>query len=288
MRRVIPLLLIAVIASASALQAQSRDERAVRALLDRLFQAGNSVDIGVVRQTLGEYGRGAGPFYPPFEARLASVAEVEALLGQYLGQVSARSYQPTSPVKVQVDRRSAWATYTWRMDLTFKDGTRRSLAGRTTLTFVKEGRNWRVAHWHSSLPTPLPPTASALQAEEQAILQVVRNGWEAVRTKQMEQIAAFFANAASIFYDDQAYRVQGKQAIVRDFEAWLAQTSLHSYQILDPQVQVLGDTAILTYYFTDSGVTAGKEFTHAGKISVVFTKQDGTWRALHQHISLNR
>jgi len=53
---------------AAHVQAQSRDERDVRALLDRAFQAANSVDDKLSQQNLTEHSRSGGPFFPPFVA----------------------------------------------------------------------------------------------------------------------------------------------------------------------------------------------------------------------------
>lgn len=58
--------------------------------------------------------------------------------------------------------------------------------------------------------------------------------------------------------------------------------------MLDPQVQVFGDTALLTYYYSESGVSNGKEFSSNGKASIVFVSQDGKWKAMHEHLSANR
>ena len=120
-------------------------------------------------QVLADHSGSGGPFFPPFVASVASVADLNALVGQALGQLSARSVSTTGPVNVRVDKSLAWATFTWRADFTFKDGTRRSLEGRTTATFVREGKNWKFAHWHNSLPAQLPLTGAALQAEAQLI-----------------------------------------------------------------------------------------------------------------------
>ena len=288
MRRVFPLVVIALLASAGTVQAQIKDEQAIRALIDRGIQAGNSVDMNIVRQLFGEYSQVGGPFYPPFGNPLASVAEVEGFATQMLGQVSARSYAATSPIAVHVDRSTAWATYTWRTDVTFKDGTQRSFEGRSTLSFAREGKSWKISHWHSSLPAVLPPTSATVNAEAQTILQVERSAWEALKNKQGAGWESYFAEDASILTEGQAYRIRGKADILSRLASWLEQAELRSYQILDPQVQVFGDTALLTYYFTESGVAAGKEFSNAGKLSVVFIKQRGAWRALHEHRSVNR
>jgi ketosteroid isomerase-like protein len=291
MRRLVFLLMLAVLLAGVApapAQAQSRDEEAIRALIDRAFQADSSVDEKVAKQILGDHSSSAGPFFPPFVASLASVAEVEQLVGKALADLSARKVSATSPINVHVDKNLAWAALTWRADMTFKDGTRRSFDGRSTVTFVREGKNWKFAHWHDSLPAPFPLSAAALQGEADAVLQVERNAWEAAKNKQLDALVDYFAEDASVFGGGQAYRLRGKADIMRDVEAWIKQTDLRSYQMLDPEVKVLGDTALLTYYFTESGVRDGKDFSNAGKMTMVFVKQGGKWRVLHEHESVNR
>lgn len=269
-------------------QAQSRDEREIRALLDRAFAAGNTLDERVWRQNLADHSPSGGPFFPPFAASLGSLRDVEALVTQHQGQLSAHSYAATSPMTLRVDKNLAWGAYTWRAELSFKDGTRSSLEGRATVSFVREGKNWKFAHWHSSL-TALPPfTSSARDAEAQKVIEVERNAWEAIKAKQPAKLADYFAEDASIFIEGQAYRIRGKANLLRGLTAFIESTDLRSYQMLEPQVQVLGDTALLTYYFTESGASGGKEVTSAGKISMLFVKQGGAWRALHEHRSVNR
>ena len=94
--------------------------------------------------------------------------------------------------------------------------------------------------------------------------------------------------AASIFGESQAYRLRGKGEILRGLNTCLRQSDLRSYQMLDPQVQVLGDTALLTYYYSETGMRDGKSFSDAGKISMVYVKQGGKWRVLHEHIAMNQ
>jgi len=288
MRRVVPLLLIVLVVAAGVAQAQSKDERAIRALLDRSIQAANSVDPKVIQAIFAEYARPGGPFYAPFGNPLSSTADVQAFTNEMLAQIASRSSRATSPITVRVDKNLAWATYTWRTEATLKDGTRRGFEGRATVSFIREGKNWKIAHWHSSLPATLPLTASALNAEAQRIIQIERDAWEALRSKDLAAIGNYFADDVSIFEYGQAYRIQGKAEVLRGIETWLGDSTIRSYQILDPKVQVLGDTAILSYYFTDTVVTAGREMPHSGKLTVVFAKEGGAWKALHEHVSLNR
>ncbi|HUU14476.1 MAG TPA: nuclear transport factor 2 family protein [Terriglobia bacterium] len=286
MRRMLfRLFLIAPLVFAGMARAQSRDERDIRAVIDRAIQASSSVDAKVVQQSFGDYSAGAGPFFPPFTASLNSVADVESATTQTLGQLSARAVTPTGPINIKVDKNLAWAEFPWKYDLTFKDGTRRSYEGRSTVTFTRERKNWKIAHWHHSVPAPLPLTGSALQAEADAILNIERDAWEAAKNKNLDALSDYFAEDASMFGEGQAYRVRGKADLMRAMEAWISQRDLLSYQMLDPQVQVVGNTALLTYYFSVTGTSGGKNFTRSGKISMVYVKQDGKWRVLHEHSS---
>jgi len=283
----VSLLLVTLLVVAPPLSAQSRDERAVRELIDRLVQADNSVEEQVAKQWLAEHASAAGPFYPAFSPSLATVAEVETALNELLANLTARRFTVTSPITVRLDRNTAWANFTWSVEYTFKDGTQRALEGRSTLVFTRERKRWKFAHWHNSQAVPLAPTAAAVAAEEGKILPLERAAWEALRNKQPTALADYFADDVSYFDERQAYRVRGKQELLRGLEAMLTQRELHSWQILDPQIEILGNTAILTYYFTEQGVAAGIEFSTAGKMSVVFFNQEGTWRARHVHRSVN-
>ena len=288
LRYLIPcLLVVSLMASVRPVMGQSRDERAVRALVDRLVQANNSVDEKVARQPLADLAQNGGPFFPPFMVAVDSASGLDPMLTQLLSQVSARTFSMSGPLALQVDKNLGWAAFPWRAELTFNDGTRRSLEGRTTLAFARDGKDWKVSHWHSSLPAVFPPSASVLNAEGQAILQIERNAWEAVKNKQVDLMADYFTDDASMFVADQAYRVSGKAQIMSDLKGWVSRSDLHSYQLLDPQVQVFGNTALLTYYFSETGVSGGKDFSEAGKFSVVFVKRDGKWRAIHEHESTN-
>jgi uncharacterized protein (TIGR02246 family) len=286
MRRMLfRLFLIAPLICVGMARAQSREERDIRAVLDRAIQSASSVDVNVVRQSLSDYSAGAGPFFPPFAASLSSVADVEAVTTQNLAQLSARTVTPTGPINIKVDKNLAWAEFPWKYDLTFKDGTRQSYEGRSTVTFVRERKSWKISHWHHSIPAPMPLTGAAMQAEADAILKIERDAWEAVKNKNLDALSDYFTEDASMFGEGQAYRIRGKADLMRAMEAWVNQTDLTSYQMLDPQVQVLGNTALLTYYFSVSGTSGGNNFTQSGKISMVYVKQDGKWRVLHEHSS---
>lgn len=282
------LVVIVLAGAARPVEAQSREERDVRAVLDRVLQTFNSVDEKVAKAALAEFSASASPMFPPFISSLGSPSELDRQMSQMLSQLSARKFQVTSGPNVQVDRNLGIATFTWHSEMTMKDGSRNTADGRATVAFRKEGKNWKVTHFHSSLPARMPPSASLLKEEGQAVINTERAAWEAVKNKDLNALSDYFAENASMFSEGQAYRISGRAELQRGLETWVNQTELRSYQMLDPQVDVVGDTALLTYYFTESGVRGGKDYTRAGKVSLVFVKQGGKWRALHEHVSANR
>jgi ketosteroid isomerase-like protein len=268
--------------------AQSKEEQAIRALIDRNIQANNSVDEKVVKQAMTDLGTGAGPFYPPFVQSAGSVADLEPLMARTLAALSARTVTVTGPVAIHAEKKIGWANYTWHVDATLRDGTKRSFDGRTTAAFALEGKDWKYVHTHNSLAAPFPQSGTELEAEGQAIIKIERDAWEAYKNKQLDALNDYYADDASVFSDEQAYRVRGKADILRGMEASMKQEDLVSYQILDPQVQVLGDTALLTYYYTENSTKDGKPSENAGKVTMVFVKQGGKWRALHAHMATNQ
>ena len=254
MRRFVSVVVFAAVAlpvlAARPAWAQSKQERAIRALIDRNIQANNSVDEKLVKQATADLGTGAGPFYPRFEQSAGSTGEIETLMMRSLTAASSRTFTVTEPVTIHAEKKTGWANYTWHTDITLRDGTKRSFDGRTTAAFALEGKNWKYVHWHNSIATPRPKVGKELEAEEQAIIKLERDGWEAYKNKQIEAFNDYYADEASAFMDDQAYRVRGKADILRGMEGAMKQSDLLSYQMLDPQVHVLGDTALLTYYST--------------------------------------
>ena len=292
MRRIVYITLMAAlvlpILAARPAWDQSKEEQAIRALIDRTIQANNSVDEKVVKQAMTDLGTGAGPFYPPFVQTAASVADLEALMTRTLSALSSRTFTVTGPVNIHAEKKIGWANYTWHVDATLRDGTKRSFDGRTTAAFDFEGKNWKYVHSHSSIAAPFPKSGKELEAEGQAIIKIERDAWEAYKNKQIDAFNDYYADDASAFGDEQAYRVRGKADIMRGMEASMKQEDLVSYQILDPQVQVLGDTALLTYYYTENSTKDGKTSENAGKATMVFVKQGGKWRALHAHMATNQ
>ena len=281
--------IVCLLLGAGLATAQSKEERDVRAVLDRIFKMANTTDVKDAQATLADHSRTGGPFFPAYAQLQNTLAEIEKTMTQGLAELASRSYKTTGPVVVRADKNVAYAAFPWRLEVAMKDGSRFAADGRATVAFAREGKAWKIVHWHSSLPTPPPATRATLAAETEAIIATERRAVEALKSNQPAQLSEYFAETFSMFQPDQAYRTRGTRAeSVRNAQAWLENTTLRSYQMLEPHVELQGDTAVLTYYFTMTTVTAGKETSDAGKATIVFRKENGQWRAVHEHISSNR
>ena len=78
-------------------------------------------------------------------------------------------------------------------------------------------------------------------------------------------------------------RLNGIQAF-RDYLSSLqGQFPSHTYEIVDPRVQVYGDIGILTLHYHPTALDG--EAMGASKATIVYRRTDGTWHNVHLHWS---
>jgi ketosteroid isomerase-like protein len=89
------------------------------------------------------------------------------------------------------------------------------------------------------------------------------------------------------FNADYAVRLDGKAANAKLYEASEKGGARPiGAEMMNPKVQVYGDTAILTYSY--AGVTQtkdGKTQADSGKSTRVYIRQNGQWKLVHSHFS---
>jgi len=119
---------------------------------------------------------------------------------------------------------------------------------------------------------------------EEAILAQARSDldcWSNGDTKGYAQSAAvdvtYFDNIAA------QTRVDGIQAFHEYLSALQGQIPKHSYEIVDPKIQVYGDVGILTLHYHAS--SADGEPIARGKGTCVYRQTDGAWHMVHTHWS---
>jgi ketosteroid isomerase-like protein len=101
---------------------------------------------------------------------------------------------------------------------------------------------------------------------------------------------AYFAlvdDEVTVITPGNPYRVEGQANDRAGFEFALRQGygRVHFFQELQPQVQVYGEVAVVTYYTRGSyGAEAGPKLAYLKETDVLVKRTDG-WKIAHVHVS---
>jgi ketosteroid isomerase-like protein len=124
------------------------------------------------------------------------------------------------------------------------------------------------------------PAESRDVAEIRAVLVAM---WDAIEKGDVDRYATYVHPDFTSFGENDTYLTEGKDAEVRNYRAYLQRaTGVHT-DMHQPVVTVRGDTAWITYYWTDAGTLDGKRFTSRGKSTRIFVREGGRWLCMHGH-----
>jgi ketosteroid isomerase-like protein len=76
-----------------------------------------------------------------------------------------------------------------------------------------------------------------------------------------------------------------KSEMMPRFDEMAKRWQLDSLRIVDPEVRLYGDVAVLTYTEAVAGKYDGQPSRYTGKVSMIYVKQRGSWRGVHYHES---
>ena len=122
----------------------------VRATLERLYAAWSDLDPAK-----------AAPFYAKdpdlafFDVaplKYTGWAEYAAGVPKAFASYRSGKFALSDDLRVHRTGNLAWATATWRGELTKKDGGTETMEGRYTAVLEKHGKNWLLIHEHMSMP----------------------------------------------------------------------------------------------------------------------------------------
>ncbi len=128
--------------------------------------------------------------------------------------------------------------------------------------------------------------ASSNQAIANEIIAREKASFEAWRRKDKAFYDDYWAEDFTEFLPSNPYR-DTKANLMPKFDQLVEHWKIIDYQILNPHIQVYGNTAVLTYNESISGTYDGVPSTYTGKVTMVYVKQGDTWRGVHYHESTN-
>jgi uncharacterized protein (TIGR02246 family) len=75
-------------------------------------------------------------------------------------------------------------------------------------------------------------------------------------------------------------RAEGREALVTGFVDFCDNATVHEYQESEHQVDVVGDTAVVSFKYEMVYERSGQRYRATGRDLWVFTHQDGDWLAV--------
>lgn len=122
-------------------------------------------------------------------------------------------------------------------------------------------------------------------ADEDAIKAAVIGMWAALEKGDIDTYAEYVHPDYTLFGESDVYLAAGKELEVRAMTDWVGRAKNVHTEMHDPRVTVRGDTAWITYYWTDSGYTGGERFTSRGKSTRIFVREGKRWLCIHGHFT---
>lgn len=144
------------------------------------------------------------------------------------------------------------------------------------------------------LTTVLWLNAPSVRADDvtdsQAIQASITVMWSAVKAGDVDAYLSHIHNNYTLFGEGDIYLQSGKALERASYTDYLGRVKTVRTFIHQPHVTVRGDTAWITYYWSDSGLyttgtKAGERFTNQGKSTRIFVREDGRWLCTHGHFT---
>jgi hypothetical protein len=120
---------------------------------------------------------------------------------------------------------------------------------------------------------------------EQIILALERQALDHWAQGNPGRFSENFANDATYFDDIAAQkRIEGSDEMKNYFESLDGLVPPHSYELIDPRIQVYDDIAILTLKYQSTSLEGEKD--PPWKTTSVYRLMDGNWKVVHANWSL--
>lgn len=121
--------------------------------------------------------------------------------------------------------------------------------------------------------------------DQAAIKKVIVAMWAALEKGDIEEYAQYVHPDYTLFGESDTYLAEGKALELRAMRDWVGRAKNVHTEMHDANVTVRGDTAWITYYWTDSGYTGGERYTSQGKSTRIFAREKGKWLCIHGHFT---
>lgn len=113
-------------------------------------------------------------------------------------------------------------------------------------------------------------------------LQALNRAWTRGRPDELRKY--FHPDMVAITPTDRD-RLQGAEACIAGWTAFVAATTIHRWREIAPRIQLYGDTAVVTYEFDMAFDMGGQRIDLGGRDMFVFVRENGRWLAVADQFS---
>jgi len=131
-----------------------------------------------------------------------------------------------------------------------------------------------------------PLRAQGESGDEAAIKATLVAMWDAIEQEDLARYGSYLHPDFTAFGETDPYLAEGKDRELRSYANYLDRADGVHTEMGQPQVTVNGDTAWITYYWTDWGTINGNRFSSRGKSTRIFVREGGKWLCIHGHYTL--
>lgn len=110
--------------------------------------------------------------------------------------------------------------------------------------------------------------------------------WDAIEQGDVARYASFIHPSFTQFGENNPTLNIGKEVEVNGIRDWMVSSKNVHTEMGAPLVTIRGNTAWITYYWSDSGTSNGKPFASHGKSTRIFVNEHGRWLCIHGHYTL--
>jgi uncharacterized protein (TIGR02246 family) len=120
------------------------------------------------------------------------------------------------------------------------------------------------------------------------VLETAARFQKAAISNDTQFLAQVFDENVTHFHPGEAYRFTGRDRLVREFSSAAKNQENQVFEMVEPKAQFPSrDVAVLTYYISEHWTEKGTARNVSEKATEVYAKQDGKWKMIHSHYSVN-
>ena len=239
-------------------------------------------------------------YFDPFLVKpVVGMAEYKACLKQAEGNISYQVSEFIEP-KVVFFGNTAVLSYNYRSRVLDPNGSEvGQMLWNTTEVYFKRAADWQIVHTHWSfvnhrlpdeleipLPVEMTPVPYAgvlgeLMGLESAAMERWRNG-------DPGGFVDLYSPGITYMDSGTPARINGLEAITAEYKAREGKIHYDVLEFIAPMVQVLDDTAVLTYRFfaTTLNPDGSIQKRIPWNCTEVYVRSSGQWQIVHNHWSL--